>query len=138
MADRLDPPPSPEDVPHEDPPPRVIHLSLLSSGEAPLDQGLGGGDRSHGFGIFLDSALDSFRHSAEGNVRASARAPAASAALLQSVARADEGNGPAAQGRPAQGTMGAIGDLPAENPTPTSADLQAASYSRRCSSRERD
>ena len=90
MADRLDPPPSPEDVPHEDPPPRVIHLSLLSSGDAPLDPGFGGGERSHGFGNFLDSAFDS------------ARASSASPALLQSVARADEGNGPAAQARPAE------------------------------------
>ena len=93
MADRFDPPPSPEDEAHEDPPPRVIHLSLHSSGDAPLDQGFGGGDHSHGFLNFLNSALDS------------ARAPSASPALLQSVARADEGNGPAAQARPAESIL---------------------------------
>ena len=52
-----------------------------------------------------------------------ARAPSASPALLQSVARADEGNGPAAQARPAEGITGdenpASAELPpAAHPTP--------------------
>ena len=131
MADRFDPPPSPEDEAHEDPPPRVIHLSLHSSGDAPLDQGFGGGDRSHGFVNFLDSALDS------------ARAPSASPALLQSVARADEGNGPAAQARPAESILQSVARadegngptaqaMPAEGITgdenPASAELPPAAH----------
>ena len=107
MADRHDPPPSPEDVPHEDHPPRVIHLSLLSSAEAPLDQRLGGGDR--------------VARADEGNVPAAQARPAES--ILQSVARADKGNGPAAQARPAEGITGdenpASAELPpAAHPTP--------------------